>query len=208
MELENRLKNDRFFVIKEESVMQWIVVSDYIYTWVSTSVVESYFANKQCTIIRPIPIKRKFDIQLFENANIISNKEDLLEMYLNREEGFPVDKDTIEKYYDNDERFTYRRIVDLLVKVIETNDYDINKYPLKLYFLSLKTILVRMIKNLIYNLRITSSSSIIKKIKKISDWLDFFYYYQKKEKGEEVSEKDRILTENKIKRIMERINNE
>lgn len=45
-----------FHFIFKYSVQDWILSSDYINTWISTSIVECYFLNKVFNVLRPIKV--------------------------------------------------------------------------------------------------------------------------------------------------------
>ena len=69
--LANKFK--KFKVINKYSVKQWIVTCDKIYTWFSTSVVEAFFSEKLCLILRPVPIPEQYDVVIMKNADFITN---------------------------------------------------------------------------------------------------------------------------------------
>ena len=58
--LETKFKH--FKVIKDYSVKQWILASDTLITWMSTSIIEAYFAGKSCYIIRPMDFPAEKDM--------------------------------------------------------------------------------------------------------------------------------------------------
>ncbi len=204
-ELEMRVSRGRFYVIRDCSVKQWITVADKIYTWISTSIVEAFFAGKMCYIIRPYPVDKKFDMQLYEGADVIDSLDKMLASYNDDNMAFPIEKRVINQFYNTDNEFAFRRIVELLENVYKCSSYDMVHYPTKLYFKALKTIINRMIKKTILSLNITSKTIIVRRIGKISKWLDFFYYYQQKENMEVVSDAEDAEIERKLKAILEKL---
>ena len=200
-ELEKRIKKGRFFVVRDLSVKEWILSADQIYTWFSTAIVEAFFANKNCGILRPFPIEQLYDIQLYKNANIISDNNQLLSYYKSQLKRFPITKETINNYYDISEKYSYERIIELLESVYSSKKYDINHFPCMLYVKAIKTIIIRFIKKLIVKFNITSKTFVIKNIPKISQWLDFFYHYQNKERMEIVSKEEDLEIVKRLERI-------
>lgn len=67
---------DRFFLIDSYNIKQWIVVSDRILTWYSTSVVECYAAGKSFYILRPVRIKHQYDVQMYEGGHFVETMEE------------------------------------------------------------------------------------------------------------------------------------
>ncbi len=201
-ELRKRIDRGRFFVIQDKSIKQWILTADQIYTWMSTSIVEVYFAKKNCQILRPLSVNKKYDATIFKDANIITDKNQLIASFGEEMQEFPIDSKTIESYYYSSGVYAYQKAVDLLEKVHSSKEYEIKRYPAKLYLKAIKMILIRMVKKSITVLKITSKTPWVRGIKKISKWLDFFYYYQEKERYEIVSKQDDISIEVKLKDII------
>ncbi len=79
LELEKEYSNFRF--IRFSSVKDWIEASDNIYSWYSTSVVESHFLDKPYAILRPNELSGDFDSVLIKEAKFITNYEDFQEDY-------------------------------------------------------------------------------------------------------------------------------
>jgi hypothetical protein len=74
--LEEKYPN--FVVISEESVKQWILASETIVTWMSTSIIEAYFAHKPCFIIRPVLFPLEKDMCIYKGATFISDEAEFL----------------------------------------------------------------------------------------------------------------------------------
>lgn len=116
-------------IISEENVKQWILVSDAIYTWVSTSIVESHFAHKSCAILRPIPIPVEEDMSCYLNAQFIETKQQFLNhvysccIQKNDNEEY-IDTAILNKYYDVEpEMPSYIRTAYVCKDVLENNYY-------------------------------------------------------------------------------------
>lgn len=125
-ELEEKYNN--FYVISDLSIRQWVRVVDYAYTWYSTSIVDFYYGNKNCEILRPIKIPEKIDAILFKNARVINTVGEF-EYYFNMEASnlqFPIDDKEIEEFYGHwKDGSAYKRIADACEKVIksQSNSY-------------------------------------------------------------------------------------
>lgn len=116
-------KSERFHVIKEDSVRSWINVCDKINTWISTSIIDAYFMNKNCAILRPVNIPEYLDHELMMNSNKITKYEEFYnynKFDCNME--FTLDKKIIDGYYSVDKnKYAYERICDLLEKIYKDN---------------------------------------------------------------------------------------
>lgn len=121
---------DRFRIIKELSVKQWILAVDRIYTWLSTTVVEVYFAQKNCYILYPYEVSKEAGGRLFDNMKCIKDYDTFLHS-LNDENivDFPVDIDIMSDYYLNDGK-SYVKIVDVCEEILHSNDYVIESKEL------------------------------------------------------------------------------
>lgn len=121
-ELEKEYKN--FRVISDLSVKQWILISDKIFTWISTSVVECYFANKKCGILRPNKIEEFLDMVIYKNGDFISTYSEFLEKINNDFDEYPLDENLIKKHYEVTEKAAYINICDVLEDVYKSSEYD------------------------------------------------------------------------------------
>ena len=70
LSVEKQYKN--FRVIGNESVKQWILASDVIYNWYSTSLAEIYFAGKSCFVLRPCEIPEGYECFVFSLIILVS----------------------------------------------------------------------------------------------------------------------------------------
>lgn len=116
--------NNKFHLIVSDSVRSWIKVCDKINTWLSTSIIDAYFMNKNCSILRPIELPKAFDSTIMENADYINNYDDFSNYNntLDSEHEFPISKELISKYYYVDEdKYAYEKICDCLENAIRKN---------------------------------------------------------------------------------------
>ncbi|MBU3104460.1 surface carbohydrate biosynthesis protein [Clostridium gasigenes] len=203
--LENEYKN--FRVIKDLSVKQWIKVAEKIFTWMSTSIVEVYFANKSCYVLRPQEHNENLDAVIYKDSKIIDNYNEFEETLTSeKSDKFPINESEIFKYYQIDNsKYSYEKICDLLEEVLTTNKYDLPSSEVK-YRIHPKAIITPIVKSTIIRFRITKKTPIIRKNKKISNWLNLFWEARaKQEKDMAHSEEINTITE-KIKIILEKEN--
>lgn len=97
-ELANQYPN--FRIVNALAVKEWIIASDAIYSWYSTSVVEAHFLNKPYAILRPLSIPDYIDSVLIQKADFVTNCEDFLSIYVGEKEiGFAIKDEYINDYY-------------------------------------------------------------------------------------------------------------
>lgn len=132
----------RFICIQNYSIKQWIYVSDIVITWFSTSIVESFYANKNCYILRPIDISKNMDSVIYMDADVISNYTKLKEIVSKRGENFsiehfPISQKLISDYYNNDNQLAYIKVADVIEEMSSRNKERLpfNYYIERLMFL-------------------------------------------------------------------------
>jgi len=124
MRMEEELSN--FRVIRDYSVKQWIIAVDALYTWCSTSIVEAYFAEKNCHVLRPIPLPRELDMMIYQGGRFIETYEQFADSLLNPETDFPLNEALIHQYYvARAEQPIYRTIADILEEVYHDDKYNL-----------------------------------------------------------------------------------
>lgn len=117
-------KYPNFRIIKDYPVKQWIVAVDKIYTWYSTSAAEIYFAGKSCDILRPLPIPRSMELELFETCHFLTSYVEFENSLSDDGNTFPVPADTMNSFYDNMSGYSYMKICDCCEKVLNSGEYD------------------------------------------------------------------------------------
>ena len=121
-------KQSRFYVISEESVKQWILISDKIYSWISTSTAEVYAAGKGCSILRPVEVPHENDMRLYSGAASLTNYEDFKAEFNKTDQDFAISKDMIEQYYYIDpEKYSYELVCDAIEEVLKDDKYLLDK---------------------------------------------------------------------------------
>lgn len=129
VELEK--KHSNFRLIGELSIKQWIKSSDKLLSWYSTSAAEIYFAKKYFHVLRPVPLPFELDVSIYKNAKILNNVSDFISELDSNNRNFPLSSDVMMQYFQiNTDRPTYKIVCDLLVRVLETKEYDMPKYSI------------------------------------------------------------------------------
>lgn len=117
-------KYNNFFVINELSVSQWILVSDYINTWFSTSTADSYFLKKAFAILRPYTIPEFLDSELLIDVPYIKDYESFRKFnkgeYISESILFNKRINLYYKYKDED--YVYIRLCDVIEDLLNQND--------------------------------------------------------------------------------------
>lgn len=123
----------RFFVCSEHNIKQWIKVSDVITLWMSTSIVECFFARKKCFVLRPksIAVPDGWDAIMYENCDSIGdydsfNNAIIQEVIGNKDFYFPIPENVITQNYGNSRSPTYKKITDIINKTNNTRNIGIN----------------------------------------------------------------------------------
>ncbi len=119
---------DRFFVISELSVKQWIAVSDKVYTWFSTSAAEAYTFDVPCAVLRPVELVGDKEVSIFKNASFITDYEAFKHSIQN---GFKssIDKQVFENHYSIEQTMSYIRVADAIEDVLKDDDFLIKNAP-------------------------------------------------------------------------------
>ena len=117
-------KHKNFHLITTYSVKQWIKASDVIFSWMSTSIAEIYFAKKSCFVIRPYPIEWEYDPVVYKDCDHIDNYEDFAATFTAENPKFPIDEQLMLSHYDFTDTPSYIRMADVLEKVLLEDEGD------------------------------------------------------------------------------------
>lgn len=125
-ELTKRFEN--FKVVSEHSIKQWILVSDIVYLWYSTSLAEVFYSGKTCHILRPLLIPEYRELAIYKNAKFLTKYSDFKVSVEANSYSFPVDKMQLDSYYSVDTReSSYIKVCNKLEEVLVSNDYRLPK---------------------------------------------------------------------------------
>jgi surface carbohydrate biosynthesis protein len=155
LELEKKFPN--FKVISYSVVKNWIEASDSIYSWYSTSVVESHFLDKAYSILRPITLPDSFDSVLLKHATFITDYQEFENDYYknNSERKVAIADSFIKQYYQVDEmRPAFVNYCDYLEEVYKSNHQQYNLTIINKLKAALKSISVTLVYFLFKNIQI------------------------------------------------------
>ena len=117
---------ENFRIISGRAVREWVIACDDIFTWMSTSIAEVYYADKSCLILRPERLYDDYDPVVYEGCDAVGSYEVLLERFDNKQRDFPVNEELIKAHYsmipDNP---AYKRIAELCEDVYANPPRDI-----------------------------------------------------------------------------------
>lgn len=131
-ELANRCNN--FRIISGESVKQWIITCDRVYTGNSSVIVEAFFAKKMCNLLFPLPTTPGFELKLITDSKKITDYEEFAQSISADDWEFPTPKESIEEIYLIDwETFNYIKFADMAEEVLHDDFYRLSKKQLRDY---------------------------------------------------------------------------
>lgn len=126
---EIKTKYSNFKVITSYSIRQWLIVSDYISTWCSTSLVDILYAQKPCAIVRPIPFLEDYDYNIFRNQKVISKYQDLEAFIKNPDELYHINPEPISTYYCNTYKAeTFEKLRDICIHVKNSKEFEFDYF--------------------------------------------------------------------------------
>lgn len=119
---------DRFFVISQCSVKQWVAISDRVYTWYSSAGAEVYTFGVPFGILRPVEIPWSMEVELFKNARFITDYEGFLASVEGGNETV-IDPGVFAELYDVQPTMSYIRVADAIEEVLKNDKYLIKNAP-------------------------------------------------------------------------------
>lgn len=131
-----------FHYISKYAIQEWIRPCDYLNTILSTSIIDVYLLEKQCNILRPVPLDPDFDNPLLLHAESINSYEEFEKSNITKEgNSFPISDDDVNKYYYFGDQLAYESICDYAEKMIADDSFKSDFYPSNSRFLRLKFII-------------------------------------------------------------------
>ena len=119
------LKYENFKMISNEAIKHWVNASDKVYNWFSTGIIDAVVLNKPIRMLRPIYIKEALDYRLMHTSLMINNEEEFVSDYSNLDVVDVFDSDLLQSYYYIPKGYVYEEICNHLVKLLNTNNYDL-----------------------------------------------------------------------------------
>lgn len=127
-------KYTNFRLISGESVKQWIIACDKVYTGNSSVVVEAFFAKKMCQLLFPIPTTQGFELQLISDSDKIKTYDEFYVSINGEDEAFPTPDSSIEDIYLIDWKTpNYVKFADMAEEVLKDDYYQLTKRQLHGY---------------------------------------------------------------------------
>lgn len=128
-------KYDNFKVISELSVKQWIVASDLVYAWNSTSIFEAFFAGKNPMFLCPYPIPEDQDHPLLMKMNKVTDYETFCRTMLGEQVEAGLTKEMVNPFYLVDEKkASYLKIADAFEEICRDDRYALDRKQLWEYW--------------------------------------------------------------------------
>ena len=127
-------KCSNFRIISGESVKQWIVTCDKIYTGNSSVVVEAFFAKKMCQLLFPLPTTPGFELKLITDSQKLVTYDEFYESVFAEKEIFPTPERSIEEIYLIDwDTPNYVKFADMAEEILRDHYYRLSKKQLRAY---------------------------------------------------------------------------
>lgn len=111
-------------IISDYSSRQWIMVSDFLFSWHSTVIVEAYFAGRQCYSLEPYPYLESEDCNVFNDMKAIVDYETFEKVLMGEAFDNNLSITEVERYFGvTEERFNFEKVADAYVKVYQDSSY-------------------------------------------------------------------------------------
>lgn len=125
---------ENFRVISELSVKQWIAVSDLVYAWNSTAILEAFFAGKNPVYLCPYPIPEDQDHPLLMEMNKVEDYVTFRRTMSGEMPDIGLTKEMVNPFYLVDEaRASYLKIADAFEEVYQDDGYALNRKQRRAY---------------------------------------------------------------------------
>lgn len=122
---------DNFRIIAAESVKQWILVCDKVYTGNSSVIVEAFFARKDCQLLFPIPVTPGFELKMISESKHVCTYEEFRNTIWEEKPVFPTPQQSIEETYLVDwNQPSYMKFADMAEEVFREKSYLLTKKQL------------------------------------------------------------------------------
>jgi surface carbohydrate biosynthesis protein len=200
-----KTKYSNFKVISFGSAKQWILASDTILSWYSTTVVESHYLKKRYQILRPLDLPDYFDSVLLKKAKFLIEKSEFLSC-LNEKVDLsilPLKDTDVADYYDNiDGSIASDKLSLCILKILESEDFQDFKVPIKSIFRAKLLSICVLFVFLVYSVsKKKSLVSNVRKIKFFDRWFSEFdnQFYEKSEVSKIKESIRRSITKKSLK---------
>lgn len=125
-------EQENFKVIGTESVKQWILACDKIYTANSSVMIEAFFAKKACGILMPFKISDEYELDIIKECSKIVDYESF-EQSVEVQKGWKEETlNKIKEIYDNDKKTnSYIRFADVAEEILNDDYYMLSRRQVK-----------------------------------------------------------------------------
>ena len=112
-------------VIARESIRNWILNSDILCNWKSTSMIEAYASGKKTLILHPEEIPFELTMPIFEKGRYraVTNYDELITGIREENADFPIDKEVLLQFYSMTDEPSYERTGQFLIDTLEDPNY-------------------------------------------------------------------------------------
>lgn len=118
---------DNFFAIYKYPLNCWLINSDICFSFISSSLIESYFAKTEYYLFRSEEISKEVDYTFFHDFRYLVNDYNSFIKSLNSNTyNFKYIADKLGYWYNMSEEYTFRKIVNSILKI--KNHKNIIKY--------------------------------------------------------------------------------
>lgn len=125
---------ENFRVISEFSVKQWIVISDLVYAWNSTAILEAFFAGKNPMHLCPYPIPEDQCQPLLTKMNKITDYETFSKSASGEQIDLGLTKEIVNPFYlVDEEKPAYVKVVDAFEEVYRDDAYAFTRRQRRVY---------------------------------------------------------------------------
>lgn len=126
--------HENFRVISELSVKQWIVISDLVYAWNSTAILEAFFAGKNPMHLCPYPIPDDQSHPLLMKMNKITDYDTFSKSVTGRQVDLGLTKEIVNPFYlVDDEKAAYVKVADAFEEVYRNDAYTFSRKQRRAY---------------------------------------------------------------------------
>lgn len=117
-------------IIPDYSIRQWVNICETSSCWISTSIADSFFADRPCCVLRPSHVPVNFDPKIFVGARFISDTKDY-DNYLSSDspEVSALDEKVFSDLYLTDKSMLFgERVADECEKALHGKTFPYKRY--------------------------------------------------------------------------------
>ena len=114
-----------FHVVNKESIRNWILNSDILCNWKSTSMIETFVSGKKTVILHPTEIPFALNMPFFQEGHYRAahSYEEMKEQIDAEDADYPIEKDLLLQFYSVTDEPAYQRTGDYLIDTLNDPGY-------------------------------------------------------------------------------------